>query len=1042
MSTMPKIDERNFDLIIKEIKNIIPYYTPEWSPTNSKDDFGVVLYKIYSKLLQHVVYKLNKVPERNFIEFLNVLGITLTPNQAAKVPATFTLSKGVTKNTLVPSGTELIAQSVSKNTELVFTTESDLLVTFAKILKVYSVEKLPNALDVKIYDHTDDIFRRKPFTFFDGNENLQKHILYIGHDDLFNIESTSIIIYLHSLNQENSGLTNPDNQLALDLSDSTVLTWEYDWQIDPDTGKEIPNSAKQMSFTRFDNSIVLQKPHEKVEELQVRGIKSRWIRCRLKDFDENQHADILDNVNLRQSFLNAMGCNPIENMEIKIELPEEYEISKEISAADLLFCDDIQLQKDHFYPFGKIPLNTSTLFYVASNEFFSKKDLFIQLSLHYEKKSKTHYDSLDILWEYWNGKGWMLLPINNSQRRFPENIWDVEFCCPQDIATTIVNGHENYWIRSRVDASNLVNKTRIIQKDNTFEVDSNLPILPLVESLKLSFSEKNKQHQFTPQHCLIYNNLEYEDCLVKSNGSVNTSIKSFKPFKTMDIDFSSILVGFDQKIHGGPVNLFLSISNKPNTDDKGNINNIISEFKYYCSVEENYWKKLDMLDNTSGFTKTGSIQSIFPSEFSQSKIFNNNLYWIAAKDSSQNNSSNIKKNYAVDGIYLNTIETINATRIAEEFLGSSDYSPNQIFKLKNSPIFQSPIKLWVNESTFVNDYEKQILLQQNKILTNHSDGDSADVWIMWEEVSSLYSSKPRDRHFTLDLVSGTIQFGDGIRGKIPPMIKDNLKIEYMTGGGDAGNIKNNELIALKGSVPFVKGVFNPLDGGGGGDAETRTAVVRRGPKIIQHRGQAVTTNDFESIIKEKFPSIAKIKCFENTDAQGFSKSGHVTVVLVQTSSSNMPVSSTKLLTEIREYLKTVSNVIIVSDQLHVIGPNYAKVSVDVTLYPNDINDVTVMEQEALKELNRFLDPLRGGFDQEGWEFGKMVSVSDIYKLFEDMSFVDHVKKLSLTLDYTNNKTKQFVLRSDEDLNQLDIDSLSLVCNGTNHNIHVRWEQQN
>ena len=66
----PKIDKRNFDSIVKEIENLIPYYLPNWRPADSKDDFGISLSKVYAKLLQFV---LSKLKSQSFLHFNSII---------------------------------------------------------------------------------------------------------------------------------------------------------------------------------------------------------------------------------------------------------------------------------------------------------------------------------------------------------------------------------------------------------------------------------------------------------------------------------------------------------------------------------------------------------------------------------------------------------------------------------------------------------------------------------------------------------------------------------------------------------------------------------------------------------------------------------------------------------------------------------------------------------------------------------------------------------------------------------------------------------
>ncbi|MCK4820671.1 putative baseplate assembly protein, partial [bacterium] len=88
----PRIDKRSAEDLLKEMKSLVPFYAPEWRP--SGEDAGLTLIKIFSQMLETVIQRLNRVPEKNFAAFLDTLGINLLPSQPAVVPITFSLSEG------------------------------------------------------------------------------------------------------------------------------------------------------------------------------------------------------------------------------------------------------------------------------------------------------------------------------------------------------------------------------------------------------------------------------------------------------------------------------------------------------------------------------------------------------------------------------------------------------------------------------------------------------------------------------------------------------------------------------------------------------------------------------------------------------------------------------------------------------------------------------------------------------------------------------------------------------------------------------------
>ena len=56
-----------------------------------------------------LIYRLNRVPERNYIKFLQLIGIELQPARPAKAELTFTLDSDTIEYVIVPKGTQVSA---------------------------------------------------------------------------------------------------------------------------------------------------------------------------------------------------------------------------------------------------------------------------------------------------------------------------------------------------------------------------------------------------------------------------------------------------------------------------------------------------------------------------------------------------------------------------------------------------------------------------------------------------------------------------------------------------------------------------------------------------------------------------------------------------------------------------------------------------------------------------------------------------------------------------------------------------------------------
>jgi hypothetical protein len=69
-------------------------------------------------------------------------------------------------------------------------------------------------------------------------------------------------------------------------------------------------------------------------------------------------------------------------------------------------------------------------------------------------------------------------------------------------------------------------------------------------------------------------------------------------------------------------------------------------------------------------------------------------------------------------------------------------------------------------------------------------------------ISALAQAGPEDKVFALDPENGTLVFGDGVHGKIPP-VGSNVNVSYRVGGGTTGNIA----LSITARWPFQRHMY-------------------------------------------------------------------------------------------------------------------------------------------------------------------------------------------------------------------------------------------
>jgi len=90
---LPKsnLDDRTFKDLVEECLLRIPRYCPEWTNHNPSDP-GITLIELFAWLTDQMLLRFNQVPRRNYVAFLELLGIRLKPPTPAQTEVTFYLT--------------------------------------------------------------------------------------------------------------------------------------------------------------------------------------------------------------------------------------------------------------------------------------------------------------------------------------------------------------------------------------------------------------------------------------------------------------------------------------------------------------------------------------------------------------------------------------------------------------------------------------------------------------------------------------------------------------------------------------------------------------------------------------------------------------------------------------------------------------------------------------------------------------------------------------------------------------------------------------
>lgn len=123
----PHLDDRHFQGLVDEAKRLVQQRCPEWTDHNVSDP-GVTLIEAFATMVDQLVYRVNRVPEKSYLTFLDLIGVRLHPPTAAHTDVTFRLSAPQPEPVRVRAGTEVATVRTETEEAVVFTTARELSV--------------------------------------------------------------------------------------------------------------------------------------------------------------------------------------------------------------------------------------------------------------------------------------------------------------------------------------------------------------------------------------------------------------------------------------------------------------------------------------------------------------------------------------------------------------------------------------------------------------------------------------------------------------------------------------------------------------------------------------------------------------------------------------------------------------------------------------------------------------------------------------------------------------------------------------------------
>ncbi|MES9591389.1 putative baseplate assembly protein [Streptomyces sp. NPDC094045] len=131
----PNLDDRRFQQLVDEAKRYVQQRSPEWTDHNVSDP-GVTLIETFAYMVDQLLYRLNRVPDKNYAAFLDLLGVTLFPPTVARAEVDFWLSAPQPETVRLPAGTEVATSRGEAEEAVVFSTSDDLSIVPSSLVRL------------------------------------------------------------------------------------------------------------------------------------------------------------------------------------------------------------------------------------------------------------------------------------------------------------------------------------------------------------------------------------------------------------------------------------------------------------------------------------------------------------------------------------------------------------------------------------------------------------------------------------------------------------------------------------------------------------------------------------------------------------------------------------------------------------------------------------------------------------------------------------------------------------------------------------------
>lgn len=252
--------------------------------------------------------------------------------------------------------------------------------------------------------------------------------------------------------------------------------------------------------------------------------------------------------------------------------------------------------------------------------------------------------------------------------------------------------------------------------------------------------------------------------------------------------------------------------------------------------------------------------------------------------------------------------------------------------------------------------------------------------IRWHETDILSNCTSIDQKFITktDEEGGvSVIFGNGKKGARLPTGTENVRAEYRTGLGDAGNVKPRQISLLVDRPLGVKEVTNSVAASSGSDKDKLNQARKNALRAIRVLDRLISVQDYEDFAAT-YAGIGKAKAVELSNGQR--QVVHVTIAGTSSHPDKQLTDNSDLVKNLKRSLYNYGDQqqevqLAICELLHIV------LKANVCILP-DYN----WEKVEAELRSKLLD----AFSFERRELGQYVLLGEVYSIMQAVSGVDYV----------------------------------------------------